>query len=67
MEEANGDSESIVQRFDSMLSRPFYLNLVNKYNSTETEELTNYIAILVGLREDVGGSEMMNYQSKFIQ
>jgi hypothetical protein len=56
LEEANGDSESIVQRFDSMLSRPFYLNLVNKYYRTETEELTNYIAILVGLREDVGGS-----------
>ena len=59
------EKEDLVNHFSQLFDRTFYLNLLNKYGNHDGKHFVEYLAIIVGLRDD-DGTILTELQQKFL-
>lgn len=59
------EKEDLVNHFSQLFDRTFYLNLLNKYGNHDGKHFVEYLAIIVGFRDD-DGTILTELQQKFL-
>ena len=59
------EKEDLVNHFSQLFDKTFYLNLLNKYGNHDGKHFVEYLAIIVGLRDD-DGTILTELQQKFL-
>jgi hypothetical protein len=64
-EEINSQIEDVQVYFGNMFDPTFYRASVNKFHTTDNKDFLEYVAIILGLRDD-DGTILTEMQQKFI-
>ena len=64
-EQGMSNPERLISHFGNLFDSNFYINLINRYPTFNGKDFTEYLAIIVGLRED-DGQRLMDYQAKYL-